>query len=79
MSDSKPTHDSQETAEQLLFLQHKLTFLQKSFDELNEVVLLQQKEIEQLKKGATALRELLQSVAEQGWGGDLPDEKPPHY
>ena len=79
MSEKTPANDNQEQNEQLLLLQHKLSFLQKSFDELNEVVLLQQKEIEQLKKGTAALRELLQRVAEQSWGGELPDEKPPHY
>lgn len=79
MSASTPSGEHQEPAEQLLTLQHKLTFLQKSFDELNEMVLLQHKEIELVKKESKQLREMLFHLRDSGWGDDLPHEKPPHY
>ena len=64
---------------QLLELEQKLMFQQRSFDELNAVVLGQQAELEQLHREVNSLRQLLQGIAERGGDEDLPHEKPPHY
>jgi uncharacterized coiled-coil protein SlyX len=60
-------------------LQQKLTFQQKSFEELNSVVLEQQLELQQLSREIKSLRQTLQGLADRGMGDDLPQEKPPHY
>ena len=64
---------------QLLELEQKLMFQQRSFDELNAVVLGQQTELEELRREVQSLRRLVQGIAERGGGEDLPHEKPPHY
>jgi len=64
---------------QFIELEQKLTFQQRSFEELNSVVLQQQLELERLGREVQSLRQLLQGMAERGGGDDLPHEKPPHY
>jgi len=64
---------------QVVELEHKLTFQQLAFDQLNGVVLEQQAELERLRREVASLRQLLQGFAERGVGDDLPHEKPPHY
>ena len=63
----------------LVELQQKLTFQQRSFEELNTVVLEQQRELEQLRRELHSLRQAMQGLADRGVGDDLPHEKPPHY
>jgi len=64
---------------QFIELEQKLTFQQRSFEELNSVVLQQQLELERLGREVKSLRQLLQGLENRGVGDDLPHEKPPHY
>ncbi len=76
--DSSPEEPSDLTA-QVVDLEHKLTFQQLAFDQLNGVVLAQQTEIESLRRELKSLQQSLQGFADRGAGEDLPHEKPPHY
>jgi SlyX protein len=60
-------------------LEERLAFQERAIDELNEAVLRQQQQIDQLNRQLAALTRGLEQLAEQGQGGDLPHEKPPHY
>lgn len=71
--------DDQDLAAQVIDLEQKLTFQQRSFDELNSVVLEQQSELELLRREMKSLRQLLHGFSGGGLGEDLPHEKPPHY
>ncbi len=79
MSDNPPTPESNDLATQVVELEHKLTFQQLAFDQLNGVVLEQQAELERLRREVKSMRQLLHGLTDRGVGEDLPHEKPPHY
>ncbi len=79
MNNNPPPADPNELTAQVLDLEHKLTFQQQAFDQLNGVVLEQQTELERLRREIQSLRQLLQGLTDRGAGEDLPHEKPPHY
>jgi len=66
---------------QLVDLEIKLGFLERTLEELNEVVIGQERRIEVLER---QLEELRTRLAEKGEGGgeegrELEDDRPPHY
>jgi len=79
MSSQFPSDKSEDLPAQVIELEQKLMFQQRSFDELNSVVLEQQAELQQLRRELQALRQAMQGLTERGLGEDLPHEKPPHY
>jgi len=79
MSNNPPPAQPHDLTAQVVELEHKLTFQQQAFDQLNGVVLEQQAELEQLRREMKSLQKLLQGFADRGAGEDLPHEKPPHY
>jgi uncharacterized coiled-coil protein SlyX len=60
-------------------LESKITFVEQTVSELNEVVYAQQKEIERLKTAVKRIEERLAGGDALGDGGNLPHVKPPHY
>ena len=79
MTNNPPTNESKDLSVQVVELEHKLTFQQLAFDQLNGVVLEQQAELESLRRELKSLRLSLNGLADRGAGEDLPHEKPPHY
>lgn len=79
MSNTPSPADSNELNAQVVELEHKLTFQQRAFEQLNGVVLQQQAELEQVRREIHSLRQMLQGLLDRGVGEDLPHEKPPHY
>lgn len=75
MNNTPPPADDQDLAAQVIDLEQKLTFQQRSFDELNSVVLEQQSELELLRREMKSLRQLLHGFSGGGLGEDLPHEK----
>ena len=69
-----PQHDSRVTE-----FEERLTFQQRTLDDLNEVVLRQQEELEQLRGELKDLRSEVQRAIDLSNADPLPDEKPPHY
>lgn len=60
-------------------LELKLAYLERSNQELGEVVYRQQQELDALKARIERLAERLQAVAERPQDYSAEDEKPPHY
>ncbi|HEX6962717.1 MAG TPA: SlyX family protein [Lacipirellula sp.] len=60
-------------------VEERLMFQQRLLDELNEVVLGQQKRLDDLVRQIGKLADALQRLADASPGGELPHEKPPHY
>ncbi len=79
MTNNPPTNEPKDLSVQVVELEHKLTFQQLAFDQLNGVVLEQQAELESLRCELKSLRQSLHGLADRGAGEDLPHEKPPHY
>jgi len=79
MSNHSPPAEPNDLTAQVVDLEHKLTFQQQAYDQLNSVVLLQQDELKRLSREVHTLRQLLQGLTDRGVGDDLPHEKPPHY
>ncbi|MCH2595327.1 MAG: SlyX family protein [Pirellulales bacterium] len=75
----KPEKDLSTLAAQVTELEEKLSFQQRTLEELNEVVLAQQTEIERLGRELSNYRKLTEELLERNPGEDLPHEKPPHY
>jgi SlyX protein len=71
--------DIPEDHKQLLAMEERITFLQRSLDQLNEVVVEQDQRLESLKRELARLGSSLERLADASSGGDLPHEKPPHY
>jgi SlyX protein len=64
--------------QRLLALEEKLSFQQRQFEELNQVIVEQQTEIHQLRREVTVLSDAVKGLMVNG-GENLPHEKPPHY
>ena len=66
---------------QLVVMQSELAFHEDTVTTLNEAVARQQQEIMTLQRQLTLLkqRQDAQTGQTDGGGGDLADEKPPHY
>jgi uncharacterized coiled-coil protein SlyX len=82
MPDATPPEDPASpplTEHKLVALEEKLTFQQRTYEELNAVVLTQQIELDKMRREVERLRTLVQSLHDRGLGEDLPHEKPPHY
>ncbi len=79
MSNKSTSTELNDLTTHMVELEHKLTFQQQAFDQLNGVVLEQHAEIERLRHEIESLRRLLHGLAESGVSEDLPHEKPPHY
>lgn len=73
--------DERTDIERLSDLELVITFLQRTLEELNEVVLQQQRQIERQEKELAVLKSGLQGLADSIV--EVPrrpeDEKPPHY
>ncbi|AHI05810.1 SlyX protein [Bdellovibrio bacteriovorus W] len=71
---------STNTDERLINLEIKITQQDHIIEELNEVIIEQQKRIEDLELKTTALIEKFKELMTDPGDGDiLPHEKPPHY
>src|SRR6185437_1368907 len=78
ISDQVPSNDR--NAERLTQLEEFCTFLQRTVNELDQVVLSQQRRIDSLEARLSRLTSHLERVTEQAYNPPLPeDEKPPHY
>ena len=60
-------------------LEERLTWLQKHATEQDKVIRSQAIEIEKLTKALVALKKQVPDSAGGGDGGEMPDERPPHY
>jgi SlyX protein len=81
-NDLEPTMSSAECPDdhnRLLAMEERITFLQRSLDELNEVVIQQDQRLESLKRELSRLGSSLERLADASPGENLPHEKPPHY
>lgn len=78
MADNKKS-TAADIASQLIELEEKIMFQQRTIDELNSVVLSQQSELTRLAREFESLRSQMRGLADGGLGEDLPHEKPPHY
>lgn len=70
-----PSHDR-------VALETKVGFLERTVEDLNEVVLAQGRELERLAQRLAALESRLAATQEDGEGATLRDrlgERPPHY
>jgi len=79
MSDLPSSFDSASVTQRIVDLEERITFLQQTTDQLNEVVLEQQAELRTLHRELNSFRTLVENLLDLGVGDDLPDEKPPHY
>jgi SlyX protein len=65
-------------SERLIALEEKLSYQQRQFEELNQVIVEQHAQILQLRREIDVLSDTVRGVLETG-GENLPHEKPPHY
>lgn len=71
---------SADTEERLINLEIKITQQDHTIDELNEVIIEQQKRIEDLELKTSALIEKYKELITEPEEGEIrPHEKPPHY
>ena len=63
----------------LVDIETRIAFNEDAINQLNDVILMQQKRIEQLEELCKRLREQLQQAMPASDGGKPADEKPPHY
>jgi SlyX protein len=64
--------------QRLLAVEERIAFLQRTIDELNEVILQHDQRLESVKRELGRLGASVERMADAA-GGDLPHEKPPHY
>jgi SlyX protein len=64
--------------QRLIALEEKLSYQQRQLEELNQVIVEQQREINLLRREVNALSNTVKGLMENG-GENLPHEKPPHY
>lgn len=74
-ADSQPGYPE---GRSLVALEEKISFQQRQLDDLNSVVIEQQRELGSLKRELKSLTEVVRGFVERT-GDDLPHEKPPHY
>lgn len=65
--------------EEIENLEIKVSYLEASLDELNSVVVNQQKEIDVLSLSVEKLTQKLQNLIEEAGTPDRPSRRPPHY
>lgn len=69
--------------DEMMNLQTKMAYMESDMAEMNQVLLTQQKQIDQqetlLKKLQDKLAHLEEQMEDQGSGNSMPHEKPPHY
>ena len=65
--------------EEIENLEIKVSYLEASLDELNSVVVNQQKEIDALNLSVEKLTQKLQNLIEETGTPDRPSRRPPHY
>jgi len=65
--------------ERLEAIEIKLAHLERSLQELDQTILLQQREIAALAEHNRALRDRIQSIESEDANGSGSIEKPPHY
>jgi len=71
--------DASDARQRLLAMEERLTFQQRTIDELNGVVLSHDRRLEQLSRELARIAGSVERLAEASPGEDLPHEKPPHY
>ena len=74
---SQPSDKSPES--QVQHLQEQVAFQQRTIDQLHAEMLAQQAELASIKADVGQLTAMLRRMMDEGWGEDLPHEKPPHY
>ncbi len=65
--------------DRLTEIEVKLTYQEDTVQELNMLVYQQQKRIDQLEKTCESLIEHIRSQAQLAGGGNVANERPPHY
>lgn len=67
--------------EKLIELETKFSYQEDLLAELNEIVVKQQRQLDELLRQMAALKDQLEEAVERGpaQGGGGQDEKPPHY
>ncbi|BCS96621.1 hypothetical protein DSLASN_22530 [Desulfoluna limicola] len=65
--------------DRLMDIETKLAFQEHTIDELNGVVIAQQKEIDQLKKAVEYLLDKMELLVDTHMERAPADDKPPHY
>lgn len=65
--------------EALMRLEEKIAYQDATIAQLNEVVVRQQRDIDDLRAFCKALTEQFRQVREQVKPGSAADERPPHY
>ncbi|MQQ99764.1 SlyX family protein [Glaciimonas soli] len=63
----------------LIAIEIKVSRQEDLLDELNKLVYLQQKKIDQLETMCAALARHIKGMADNANAGGLPHERPPHY
>jgi SlyX protein len=71
--------EESDNAKRIQAVEERLMFQQRLLDELNDVVLRQQKRLDDLTRRLGKLADALERLADASAGGELPHEKPPHY
>lgn len=68
------------TEDKIIEIETKLAFQEQTIDELNEVIIKQQKAIDKLTLQLQQLNSKIEEES-QHWGNEaaMQDEKPPHY
>jgi len=65
--------------DRLMDIETKLAFQEHTIDDLNSVVIEQQREIDRLKNAVTYLLDKMEQVADTRMERAPSNEKPPHY
>ncbi len=78
MTDSGLTQDAQ-VADRLETLEVKVAHLERGLQELSDVVVRQQRELEQAREHGRQIAAQLAALREGSEPGSLEDEIPPHY
>ncbi len=71
--------DGPEAHQRLLAMEERLTFQQRTIEELNGVVLSHDRRLEQLSRELGRIAGAMGRLADALPGEELPHEKPPHY
>lgn len=68
-----------EDSDRLMQMEMKLSYMEATVAELNDIVVNQQREIGIMENHIQKLEKKIEDLLEEGISGDLPNRKPPHY
>lgn len=76
------SHTGNGMQDRLIELESKFSFQEDSLQELNEVLIKQQRQLDEMRQLVESLRERIAELEAGGGGGGAPapgSERPPHY